>query len=71
MEFLHLSQMKLLKRIKQLWYLSGYELFIPNDKGGFNIKADKLTIGEESPRKAQVVKMSDPIDKFLIEDNQE
>ncbi len=74
MEFLHLSQMKLLKRIKKLWWLSGVDILYTGKNTYLTQKDDATIIVSEDieePRMAQIVSMKKPIDKFLTEDNQE
>lgn len=59
--------MKILRRIKNLWFLSGLE------SSNASLLAQKMikefTQELETPKMAQIVKMEKPIDKFL--NNQE
>lgn len=63
---LHLSQMKIIKRIRNLWLLSAFE---PDMKGGAYYPPIKVAKGListlEVPRKAQIISMKSAKDKFL------
>jgi ribosomal protein S1 len=57
---------KLLKRIKTLWILSGWEVTTAEYPTGHKITG---IVQPQQPKQAQIIKMNDPIKGFLQNEN--
>lgn len=61
--------MNLIKRIKNLWQLSNFEITEFDNKLVISKKEDKLVVAfEDKPKMAQIVRMKTSVEQFL-EDN--
>ncbi len=63
--------MNLLRRLKTLWVLSGWDIQKNKKEGAFTIDGIlRPQIPEEKPRMAQIIKRKDPIEDFLKKTNE-
>lgn len=62
--------MNLIKRIKNIWRLSGLNVTYNEGKKVFSVESPAL-VEESKPRLAQIIKRKTPAEEFLKENNNE